>query len=1159
MQWLSHTHPASAALASAMVHGWWGYDTCLCLAHPSSVSLYAWKPVFASPSHGDESTMDPSLVHVHTMAIPARILGLNVIAQGDAETLCILTDHPSPCLMVLAADPQRVGVVHTKHVWSLEAAHRPPAELGLGLYTEPAHILNNTSRWAMTHLYTGHLQLVPLSSTSRPALAIKLEHPELIHSVFLERMHVNEPPMIALLSISSEAATSGMPLVTFHTLDARREALIQVSWTSSSASPHPRSSKRRKERKGDEPTHVPIPTDEAFGAQYLVAMPAQAGGGLLVFCEHSIFLVSRPSAPRRSEKAQPLPPLQQIRVKHAMRVVSASVVPPPQRSDPLRWVDVVFATAQGSVYRLHMQPTDNWSVATMRMQRLSTTCVPTSPHGVRAYTDGLVILASAMGDSLLCHHDPWRELHRWPSAAPMLDVLPLDEANSGGPAQAMPLRMLTASGAGPTCSLRVLSHSATSQTLATLPLPGLLHVHALSFDGPADALVLVYTHESHIVSLHEGQVHTDCIWPARVLDAVAMEHACIFATSEALHILDAPTLAERHVHAWMPSQGTIVACALLPTGHAVVGLSTRMVLALVYMRDGWHEQARWTMDDDVVCVARHADRIAVGLWSRDVHTLSLDNASAQTLSVPALPTSLCLLATPSPYVVIGLASGHVALGSKESASLVHLWDLHAYTSPSAVHVRCIELPSSMRADTIAVLVTGTMPTLLYVHHGLWHASAWPVGPLYAAACIAADVAALTLACVTPSGLAFHALLSVAEAHSTCIPLGVHQPTALVRVNPHRIAASTWPSHRAEFVMGEVRGAIRLFATETWDRTAVYHLHVNERPQAMTCVTVHGQRILVVGTAYVLPDQPTSTSGRLLLMPCEAYGAAWTPTYALDVPGAVHGLAFVRGFLVAAVHTRVHTYAITPDSLAVRAQWGCAYLASCLVASGTNIVLGDAMHSMTILDVDDEGELHECARDMDPYWTTAVAAYNPAQQQYVGADIAMNVFLAERVTYEAKAPMPSPWSHVMRRSASFHYGDLVNKFVFDGTKVFLATASGAVGCLRPIPADLIASLACTQQAILRTRTLPGHIRWTTWRTLRTETHTAPPTGLVDGEIVRTLLDVDEATRSALWAAMEREAEQHTPPLLIHREKILAWLSTVLGEQPLVNVPRSHMLE
>ncbi|KAE8213472.1 hypothetical protein CF327_g3020 [Tilletia walkeri] len=187
---------------------------------------------------------------------------------------------------------------------------------------------------------------------------VRLPHPTLLQTTFLDSRNLSTgplPPLVALLSLSSTPTSlpglgpQCLPVLSFHWIDLDKQELTPCPWgpppTSTPISPSssskptnkaaegtstpppvaPGGSNRRSTRNGARiatygpsargadrsieallardkklaaqgiaRAHVPIPYIEALGMHYMLALPARAGGGVLVFSETCVLYVPPP-------------------------------------------------------------------------------------------------------------------------------------------------------------------------------------------------------------------------------------------------------------------------------------------------------------------------------------------------------------------------------------------------------------------------------------------------------------------------------------------------------------------------------------------------------------------------------------------------------------------------------------------------------------------------------------------------------------------------------------------------------------------------------------------------------------------------------------------------------------------------------------------------
>ena len=1078
MHWLCEKYTSTAAITGHLLRGWWECDSILCIARHSSLVLYAL-----------ESRSHAPFEHICDIPLCARVLAMDVKREkGHKDALYILTDHPMPRLV--AFEPRSHFQVHTQRVWQLDESSRSPAELGLTLALERAYDHLSPGRWALTHVFTGNVYLASLEKDI--AFHARLDHAVLISCTFLERSSPKAPCTLACLSISSDYATAGMPVLTFYAIDESKQALRPVPWHEPRVALSQTNTRKMRRTDGDATYHFPLPEEDVYGAHYLLATPAYAGGGVLVFCEHVIFFVPRPSDRRRGKtRAEPRRArYQEIRMDRGMHVESATCLLS-RHHDELHF-RVLLSTTRGSMYILTVSSSTNaWETIHMHLLRLQMSSVATSPQGLSSLGEDFVFLASTTGDSVLWHVDSSPSLHevyRWPSTAPIVDMV-LDNSSVMD-------RIITASGAGPTGSLRAIMYKALTSTLFIKPMD-LVNVYALE-----SALVLVHRNSASIVQLneHEDPTQISIVHDARVLHAGMLAGLYLVATSKDIRTYG------RDKTVWT-APDEISACHILDDEHVVIGLVTPQLLVLHHDHHNWSILHSLRTHAPISCLFGCASAIVAGFWDRTVQKYVWPSMKGDPIHIActSLPTSILQHAfTPhgENHTVVGYADGHVDVYNDQD-KVVHTCQvgtepIHLTTAPLSM----MELP-----NTHAIVASGSYTCFLYPQDSAFRASIWLIEHVRAAACVDASSQALTMVCATQLGLEVHAIHTLHHLDIQSLSLKGQQPTSLTSFGPY-IVLTTWPMHAWEH---HERGlsTIRVMTKAGLKQVTSHSLHAYERPNSACVKEFYNTPYIVVGTGFYVGGRDSTSSGRLI-------GYTWsTPLsklqliWSCDVPGHVYGVTDVPGsYLVAAVDAQVHTYALCNGKLELCDRWGCAFLATCLTSQGSTVVVGDAMHSLTVLQVDSKGRLHEIARDVDPYWTTAVGVLSTEQQQYIGTDIAMNMFVAERVH---QTDGTDPWSHVMHRATAFHHGDMVNTIqsVADG-RILFGTASGSIGTLMYVPDETASMLWCVQEALSHQRHAHGDLSWESWRTLRTDMQICAPRHVLDAELLTTFFTCESRT-------------------------------------------------
>ena len=1064
MYWLCPSHAPSAAVAGRIVYGWWDHEALLCVAYHSQLTFYAL--VGAAP-----------FSRVAEVPLRARILAVEV-SHGQADVLYVLTDHPHPRLV--AFRPGDAHGVRTVPVWPLDQPLRPASDIGVTLALEKAHG-RSSGRWVLTHTHTGYVHLAKLGTDI--AFHARLTHATLVHATFLERTSAHAPVMLACLSISSSLYTKDTPVLTFHTIHTSRRALEQVPWAPMSSKPHD-----RKVPRLDVPGtwHVPVRDRDVMSAHYVLAMPAAAGGGVLLFCSHAIYLVPRPQPPR------PSPPLssalRRVDLDRPVYVMSATYLP--MHHDRVR---VLFGTEDGRVKLLQVVRRASWDQADLHVMDLGMAPVATAPQGVSSLAEDYVFLASNTGDSLVWHvQDDVKEVYRWPSLAPIIDFVK-DDASFVD-------RVITASGAGPTASIRAVTRRARTRCLLSKPMV-LLDVRAL------DPHTTLLVHPSHSAIVRDARL-------------IGTLHEQIVHASQDLVVTESGMYTYDPKRTLWEAPAPVLACSR--SDHLiVVGLATLALMVLSRLDDG-----RWTVVHTLhthapVSSLDIADVLVASFWDR---SLCLYSVPDMKLLAHHTTSSLVCSALWHRFVPDGPA--YLVLGCNDGHILVH--DAH-YTSIHSrrmgTHpVRLARVPlSALDSPMTGVVAFGRHAYFLYLKESVLCGSAWSVDHVTGLACTA-STPTLELACATKHGLEVHVIdaLDQIDIQTKAMPQPV---TTLQSMDSHLVVTTCLAESES--------GTLRVLAPDTLEDVCA--LPLDARPTCACIAELHDSLYVVVGLAAGASDGKIAaylwSDGKL--------HAAWSK----HVGDHVCALTTVSGYVAAAIGHEVHTYAMEPHALTFRRPWDCAFVSSCLASQGSTLVVGDAMHSLTVLTVAEDGRLSESARDLHPYWTSAVCVLDEEQQRYLGTDVAMNLFVAER----AKGTEPeSPWSHVMRHAAACHVGDLVNAIhTLPGGRVMYATASGALGTLVHVPEPVARVLLCVQDAMIEVVPAPGDIPWESWRTSRTDTRTEPPHHILDADVLRFFVSDPSVRSPCLDKAGSLAQARDIPMAEMAEERILEMLHALLS--------------
>ncbi|CEH15812.1 Damage-specific DNA binding complex, subunit DDB1 [Ceraceosorus bombacis] len=741
-----------------------------------------------------------------------------------------------------------------------------------------------------------------------------------------------------------------------------------------------------------------------------------------------------------------------------------------------------------------------WTPMSVTVRELGSIPAPQGPDALAYLGEGILAVASASGDSELVRLPPalgnpsftsssrLDSVHTMPCLAPALDFV-VDDGNCG-PAgvEGAQARAITASGTGPTGSLRVVRQGVQLDTLVEFGVPNvdaawpIRSGNSIICSSPAKTLVLELGLDIRdVTSTWDIQAKVTTIAARQTQQGV---QGVVHLNAKELLMLHND--GKRVASLPAPSDSEFVGGAIQGSGSVLLAARNGSVSYLEPSIEGWKEVASISFDNDEVSAVdasplqsgASSAYAAVSLWkSRTIKVLKLPSLedvtpSALRQSQASLPKSVLLHSFPSagckagsPHLLVSFASGALALHSLAlpgaesfSKNVVVVESRVSALGTQPARLR----PFYTTKGLHAVLVASDRPAVLSCDHSTSSARVqFSVLPS-AGGAVVSDAIPLE----TPEGSALGLVqrdsirvVSIGEVQrldvSTAVDLGHDNPLALALVPWARaLLVTSWRFRPQGSVDPDPpAGKIHVFDAETFEGPA-------------------SSPVVVVGTGTAQPDQSETTCGRLLGF--HLNDRKLSVAFDESVEGNVFAICQVNGMIAAAINAEVHVYAIDaadlddmstsqgpsgqPFTLRKVGRWGCAFVACTLSVHDNYLIVGDGMRSIAVLAVSNlptqRGKLSEVARDADPFWTSAAEMLDEAAQTYIGADIALNLFTTQRAVKTAAekrrrqskrihdlemgrastgslstlAPdsEDDQWSHAMERRAAYHYGDMVNK-------------------------------------------------------------------------------------------------------------------------------------
>jgi len=296
----------------------------------------------------------------------------------------------------------------------------------------------------------------------------------------------------------------------------------------------------------------------------------------------------------------------------------------------------------------------------------------------------------------------------------------------------------------------------------------------------------------------------------------------------------------------------------------------------------------------------------------------------------------------------------------------------------------------------------------------------------------------------------------------------------------------------------------------------------------------------VGTFYYQFTEHEPTDGRLLIFSIGGDGRLSPRSSQLSlitsahVQGCVYALAIINGLIAVAVNASVILFCVEKKDQSITLQkvteWTHSYVVRNLVSHGENLVLGDAINSISVLKLVG-AQLQTVARDYGPLWPVCVQALDG--RTIIAASGDLNIFTF--VLRHSEAQM------VLEREGSYHVAEMITKFL-PGTlaspdmaydllleaKQLFFTSSGRIGLILDIGDDLSLHMTALQRNMANI-VATGHTKYRASKHPRGHSGSESSSfGFLDGDFLEQLLGYDQETVERIYAGT-CEIERLTMPL------------------------------
>ncbi|THH31175.1 hypothetical protein EUX98_g3000 [Antrodiella citrinella] len=560
--------------------------------------------------------------------------------------------------------------------------------------------------------------------------------------------------------------------------------------------------------------------------------------------------------------------------------------------------------------------------------------------------------------------------------------------------------------------------------------------------------------------------------------------------------------------------------------------------------------------------------IAISFWeSRTVTILSLEKPDrymtpiCTTSELPSLPRSVILHNFGSgnkykdedyqPFVLAGLTDGTVVSFAFRNNQLLDKKVFGLGITPAT-------LSSCLVEGRHAIFASGSRAAILHWDRKRLRQSAVMLKDIVTGVSLNTSSFPSALVTATSSGLIIGQVGGVDQMQVRSILLGSDNPTRIAHdlvTNMFGVACL----HTSPNRVGDaetIESSFNIF-DGNFRRLAQYTCGADEEITAIATsttlsVSIGGRQhsCFLVGSVRHQLGQPEPKLGGLMVFVASPSGGSIQPLVSTKTDGCVYGIAALDNFIVAAVNTAIILYRINStedeDGLVLEqlSQWNHNYFITSLVAREGNIIAGDAISSVTVLNIQDT-VLKTVVRDFAPLWPVAVEMTR--NSGIVGADCDCNLFTFSMGTSGTRT--------VLERDGSYHVGEVINKFLpggigapdscedtqFQPEHLFF-TSSGRIGQTVQVADDVALHLTALQRNMAKVIKGPGDVSHTKTRaptSPRGRTDAEFAFGFLDGDFLESFL-VD--SRQAQFLQGEFEVE-HVGLQLSEAEALLEKLQSL----------------
>ncbi|KAI8927951.1 mono-functional DNA-alkylating methyl methanesulfonate N-term-domain-containing protein [Entophlyctis helioformis] len=864
--------------------------------------------------------------------------------------------------------------------------------------------------------------------------------------------------------------------------------------------------------------HAPVKTES--GASMLIPVPLHSGGGVLVVGEQTITLHS---------------PMLQQPVTLAMRPTLMKCYNRID-DDGLRYL---LSDYEGNMFLLFIQ-LDDGIPHDLKLEYLG----QTAQASALAYlTDGYVFVGSHFGDSELysileveSESGSFLALREsFPNLAPITDFCVVDVEKQGQE------QIVACSGAHKDGSLRIIRNGIGVEEIGQLEdmqeLTGVWALRPYSAARHDSMLVLSFINETRF-QMMEGEAMAEVEDP-RGFSTKESTLCCqnmpgdVFIQVTPSSVVLIACEGWMVVSEWSPESRASITHASVSNNSVLVSLGGGSLVLLQVSNGKVSVQSTTQIDQEISCLyitkldQLDAPVCAIGCWGdnsvRLLRVPSLSEIEKDVLSGETIPRSIMMVDFDMvPYLLVSLGDGQLFnYHITKTYQLVERKKITLGTQP-------ISLRSFQSNGRTHVFAASDRPTVIHSKSGQLLYSNVNMREVTHVSPFSSSLAEGALALACEGILKIGTIETVQKLHIKTVKLG-----ETVRRIAHHEASGTFGVLALQTRIqptGELAEVsfLRLLDSQSFDVLDSVELHAYELASSLMVaqLSTDGPPLYIVGTGFAFPHEDEPTRGRILVLTVTSTRQLRL-VHEYEIRGSAYSLTTAQGKLIAGVNSKVLVLRWNADAalLELESTNHGHVLALTLASRGDFVLVGDLMKSVTLLALNAQtGCLEEVARDHDTSWMTAVGMVD--DDLYIGADSSYNLFAVRRRHGDAETEEER---QRLGAAAHFHIGELVNRFRHGSLTMRMAdqvlpaspellycTVSGTIGVIATVTAETFAILDALQDGMRHVVQGVGGLEHAEWRRFVTERKQCPQAGMIDGDLVETFLELNQAQQEQVEA-------------------------------------------